>query len=65
MTKCVDVFAYLIEECFAMICKVHYLKETDILYWSLSFWLTSLCIVGSSFIHLIRTDSNELFLMAE
>ena len=37
----------------------------SILYWSLSFWLTSLCIMGSSFMHLIRTDSNELFLMAE
>ena len=37
----------------------------SILYWSLSFWLTSLCIMGSSFIHLIRTDSNEFFLMAE
>ena len=23
-----------------------------------SFWLTSLCIIGSRFIHLIRTDSN-------
>ena len=33
--------------------------------WSLSFWLTSLCIMGSSFIHLIRTDSNEFFLVAE
>ena len=31
----------------------------SILYWSLSFWLTSLWIMGSSFIHLIRTDSNE------
>ena len=30
-----------------------------------SFWLTSLCIMGSSFIHLIRTDSNVFFLMAE
>ena len=37
----------------------------SILYWCLSFWLTSLCIMGSSFIHLIRTDSNEFFLMAE
>ena len=37
----------------------------SILYWCLSFWLTSLCIIGSSFIHLIRTDSNVLFLMAE
>ena len=37
----------------------------SILYWSLSFWLTSLCIMGSSFIHLIRTDSNEFFLTAE
>ena len=35
------------------------------LYWPLSFWLTSLCIMGSSFIHLIRTDSNQFFLMAE
>ena len=37
----------------------------SILYWCLSFWLTSLCIMGSSFIHLIRTDSNVFFLMAE
>ena len=30
----------------------------SILYWCFPFWLTSLCIIGSSFIHLIRTDSN-------
>jgi len=36
-----------------------------ILYWCFSFWLTSLCKIGSSFIHLIRTDSNVFFLMAE
>ena len=35
------------------------------LYWCFSFWLTSFCIIGSSFIHLIRTDSNVFFLMAE
>ena len=35
------------------------------LYWCFSFWLTSLCIIGSSFIHLIRTDSHAFFLMAE
>ena len=34
----------------------------SILYWCFSFWLTSLCIIGSSFIHLIRTDSNVFFL---
>ena len=28
-------------------------------------WLTSLCIIGSSFIHLVRTDSNAFFLIAE
>ena len=28
----------------------------SILYWCFSFWLTSLCIIGSSFIHLIRTE---------
>ena len=38
---------------------------SSILYWCFSFWLTSLCIIGSSFIHLIRTDSNVFFLMAE
>ena len=32
-----------------------------ILYQSLSFWLTLLCIMGSSFTHLIRTDSNVYF----
>ena len=37
----------------------------SILYWCLSFWLTSFCIIGSSFIHLIRTDSNVFFLMTE
>ena len=37
----------------------------SILYWCFSFWLTSLCIIGYSFIHLIRTDSNVFFLMAE
>jgi len=37
----------------------------SILYWCFTFWLTSLCIIGSSFIHLIRTDSNVLFLMPE
>ena len=37
----------------------------SILYWCFSFWLTSLFIIGSSFIHLIRTDSNVFFLMAE
>ena len=33
--------------------------------WCFSFWLTSLCIIGSNFIHLIRTDSNVFFLIAE
>ena len=34
-------------------------------FFSFFFWLTSPCIIGSSFIYLIRTDSNILFLMAE
>ena len=37
----------------------------SILHWCFSFWLTSLCIIGSSFYHLIRTDSNAFFLIAE
>ena len=39
--------------------------ELSMLYWCFSFWLTSLCIIGSSFIHLIRIDSNVFFLMAK
>ena len=37
----------------------------SILYWCFSFWLTSFCIIGTGFIHLIRTDSNVFFLMAD
>jgi len=33
----------------------------NILYWCFSFWLTSLWLIGSRFIHLIRTDSNVFF----
>ena len=33
----------------------------SILYWCFSFRLTSLCIIVSSFIHLIRTDSSVFF----
>ena len=35
------------------------------MYGCFSFWLTSLRIIGSSFIHLIRTDLNALFLATE
>ena len=44
--------------------KVH-IYCVSILYWCFSFWLTSLCIIGSSFIYLNRTNSNVFFLMAE
>ena len=37
----------------------------NIMYWCFSFWFNSLYIIGSSFIHLIRTDSNAFFLIAE
>ena len=39
---------------------IHYIQ-----YWSFSFWLTSLCIIGSRFIHFIRTDSNVFLFIAE
>ena len=42
-----------------------YSSSNSILYWCFSFWLISLCIISSSFFHLIRTDSNVFFLMAE
>ena len=34
-------------------------------YLLFSFWLTSLCIIGSKFIHFIITDSNEFFFIPE
>ena len=34
-------------------------------YLSFFFWLTSLCIIDSRFIHLIRTDSNAFLFTAE
>ena len=37
----------------------------SILHWCFFLWLTSLCIIDSSFIHLIRTDSNVFLFMAE
>ena len=39
-----------------------FLNSIYMLYWCFSLWLTSLYIIGSSFIHLIRTDSNAFFL---
>ena len=33
----------------------------SMLYWCFSFWLTSLCLIGSSFIHFIRTDQRIFF----
>ena len=37
----------------------------NIWYLFFSFWLTSLCLLGSRFIHLIRTDSNAFLFMVE
>ena len=37
----------------------------SIWYLNLFFWFTSLCIIGSRFIHLIRTDSNTFLFMVE
>ena len=38
---------------------------TNIRYLLFSFWLTSLCVIGSGFIHLTRTDSKAFLFMAE
>ena len=37
----------------------------NIQYLSFSFWLTSLCVAGSRFMHLIRPDSNSFLFIAE
>ena len=41
------------------------LRPHESQHWCFSFWLTSFCIRGSSFIHLVRTDSNVFFLIVE
>ena len=48
-----------------LLSKFHIYMLISILYWCFSFWLTSLCIRGSSFTHLIRTDSNAFLFIAE
>ena len=40
-------------------------SSIKIQYLSFSFWLSSLCIIGSRFIHLIRTDSKVFLFVAE
>ena len=40
-----------------------YVLIYDILFFS--FWLTSLCIIGSRFLYLMRTDSNVFLFMSE
>ena len=42
-----------------------FLNSIYIQYLSFSFWLTSLCIIGSSFIYLIRTELNMFLFIAE
>ena len=58
LLSCIQGYHYHLSKFHIYICII-------IWYWCFSFWLTSLCIIGSSFIRLIRTDSNVLFLMAE
>ena len=53
-------YSHKIEQCLLLESKV--MTNLDSI---LKSRLTSLCIIGSSFIHLIRTDSNVFFLMAE
>ena len=48
-----------------LLSKFHIYIYINRLYWCFSFWFTSLCIIGSSFIHLVRTGSNTFFLIAE
>ena len=65
--------AQLFSLCFSLLlpCKlVHQYRFSrfhiyvNMLHLCFSFWLTSLCIAGSRFIHLTRTDSNSFFFMA-
>ena len=56
------LFCYLTCRVIVTIILISYIC-ISILYWYLSFWLTSLCIIGSSFIYLIRIGSNAIFLI--
>ena len=61
----VSLLLFHIESRCYYISKFHIYIYVNILYWCFSFWLTSLCIIDSSFIYLIRTDANVFFLIAE
>ena len=50
---------------FCTICLDSIYIYTNIQYLSFSFWLTSLCIIGYRFIHLIRTDSKAFLFMTK
>ena len=58
LLSCIQGLHYHLSKFYIYMC-------VSILHWCFSFWLTSLCIIGSSFIHLNRTDSNVFFLTAE
>ena len=61
------IFVYGVRKCssFILLQVVDQFSQHHLLKRCFSFWLTSLCIIGSSFIHLIRTDSHVFFLIAE
>ena len=61
----VSLLLSCIQGCHYHLSKFHIYALVYLPYWCFSFWLTSLCILGSSFIHLIRTVSNVFFLMVE
>ena len=58
LLSCIQGYRYHLSKFHIYIC-------ISILYLCFSFWITSLCIIGSSFIHLIRSDSNVFFLIVE
>ena len=57
---CLHLFSFAVLHIGSSLPSIPYIC-INILYWCFFLWLTSLCIIGSSFIHLITMDSNVFF----
>ena len=64
-TLCLFLYCWPVSKFFSTIFLDFVYICTRIWYLSFPFWLTSLCIIGSRFIHLIRTDWKAFLFMAE
>ena len=62
---CLHLHCCLASRIISTISRFHIYVIFSIQYLAFSFWINSLCIIGSRFIHHIRTDSNAFLFIVE